>query len=444
MTKLYRTQDGYISITKGAFDRIPAACDEKTKQLAHQVHDAFAADALRVIAVAIRKWDELPATLNEESLEHDLDFLGMVGMIDPPRPESRRAVSKARKAGIKTVMITGDHVATASAIAASIGILQAGDRSLTGAELARLSDEELHNEIQDIAVYARVSPEDKIRIVKAWQRHDQVITMTGDGVNDAPALKAADVGAAMGITGTDVSKNAADVIITDDNFATIVDAVAEGRSAYDKIRKTVHFLLSVNFAEIIMMLVGVILGWGTPITSVQLLFINVVSDGIPGFFLSQEQPEADIMKRRPLSKNASLFTAGLGLSISLKTGVFVLLTLTAFFIGRFVPLGRVTPATYATGITMAFIVLSWASVLNIFNVRTNASLFRSNLFANPWLTISAFGSMGITALVALQPTLQNLFDLSPLSGTHWLIVAGLSLLQLICGEIFKLFKLTPA
>lgn len=440
MTTVHKVGAGYISVIKGAFDRIPVTFDDAALARATKVHDSFADQALRVIAVAIKEWDELPVQMDADTLEIDLEFLGLVGMIDPPRPESHRAVLQAKKAGIRTVMITGDHVATASAIAREIGILEEGGRAVTGAELAAMSEEELRGSIRDISVYARVSPEDKIRIVQAWQSHGEVITMTGDGVNDAPALKAADVGAAMGITGTDVSKNASDIVITDDNFATIVDAVREGRTAYDNIRKTVHFLLSVNFAEILVMLIGVLLGWGAPITSVQLLFINVVSDGIPGFFISREKAEKDLMERKPLPKNASLFAAGLGGQIAVKSAAFILLTLAAFFIGRFVTVTAATTASYATGITMAFLVLSWASVLNIFNVRSKDSIFKSGLTANPWLTISAFASIAISALVTLVPPLQSLFGLSPISPLHWLIAIGLSLLMLVFGEVLKLFK----
>lgn len=439
MTTVHRTGTSYVAITKGAFDRIPVDFNEVQLARATEVHDAFAEKALRVIAVAAKEWSALPEPLDADTLEHDLDFLGLVGLIDPPRPESHRAVLQARKAGIRTVMITGDHVATASAIARDIGILEDGGRAVTGAQLSAMDDGELHEQIRDISVYARVSPEDKIRIVQAWQAHGEVITMTGDGVNDAPALKAADVGAAMGITGTDVSKNAADVIITDDNFATIVDAVREGRTAYDNIRKTVHFLLSVNFAEIIAMLIGVLLGWGAPITSVQLLFINVVSDGIPGFFISREKAEKDLMKRKPLPKNASLFAAGLGGQIAVKAFFFVFLTLAAFYIGRFVSLSPGTPASYATGITMAFMVLSWASVLNMFNVRSKESIFKGGFTANPLLTASIMVSILVTALVALVTPLQTLFGLSPIGPLHWLIAIGLALIQLVLGEILKLF-----
>ncbi|MCL2588898.1 MAG: HAD-IC family P-type ATPase, partial [Oscillospiraceae bacterium] len=246
--------DEYIVVTKGAFDRLPVNWEPELLKRATEVHDSFAEQALRVIAIGYKIYDHKPTDLSEEALEKDLTFLGMVGMIDPPRPESKDAVAQAKKAGIKTVMITGDHVETAKAIAKEIGIMEVGDAAVTGAELATMTDEQLHERVRNITVYARVSPEDKIRIVQAWLKHGEVIAMTGDGVNDAPALKAADVGLAMGITGTEVSKNAADMVITDDNFATIIDAISAGRTSFDNIRKTIQFLLGVNFAEIFVLL----------------------------------------------------------------------------------------------------------------------------------------------------------------------------------------------
>ncbi len=430
------TSGKYISITKGAFDRLPVHFEPEGQIRAQEVHDGFAREALRVIGVAFKIWDALPEQLDEGTLEDGLTFLGLVGMIDPPRPESRRAVAHAKKAGIKTVMITGDHVETAAAIAKQIGILEEGERAITGAQLSTMSDEALRKEIRQISVYARVSPEDKIRIVQAWQAEGEVITMTGDGVNDAPALKAADVGAAMGITGTEVSKSAADIIITDDHFATIVDAVKVGRTAYDNIRKTVMFLLSVNFAEILIMLIGVLIGWGAPITSVQLLFINVVSDGIPGFFISREEAEKDLMERKPLSKNASLFSQGLGKKIGVKAFFFIVLTLLAFYLGRFISLNATIVPSYAVGITMAFITLSWASVLNIYNVRSKELLWHQKMIrSNPALSISALASMAVTGIVALVPALQGMFGLTALSAAHWGIAAGLALLQLVFGQL---------
>ena len=440
MTTVHQTKEGFISITKGAFDRIPVNFTESLLQKATGIHDSFAEDALRVIAVGYKRFDTLPEDLSAKNLENDITFLGMVGMIDPPRPESRTAVALGKKAGIKTVMITGDHVVTASAIAQDIGIMASGDRAVTGAELANMSEDDLRKQIRDISVYARVSPEDKIRIVQAWQSHGEVITMTGDGVNDAPALKAADVGAAMGITGTDVSKNAADMVITDDNFATIVDAIKEGRTAYENIRKTVHFLLSVNFAEILVMLIGIIIGWGAPLTAVQLLFINVVSDGIPGFFISKETADKDIMDRAPLKKDAGIFAAGLGGRIAGKAAVFIIITLVAFYLGRFVKISDGFIACYDIGITMAFITLSWASVINIFNVKTNESIFKVGFLSNPSLFYSAVVSILITFLVAIIPPLATAFNIVPISLNHWLLALGLALVQLIVGEIVKLFR----
>ena len=438
MTTVHQTKEGFISITKGAFDRIPVNFSDSLLQKATGIHDSFAEDALRVIAVGYKKFNQMPEDLSAEHLEDDITFIGLVGMIDPPRPESRTAVNLAKKAGIKTVMITGDHVVTASAIAKDIGIMASGDRAVTGTELVNMKEDDLRKQIRDFSVYARVSPEDKIRIVQAWQSHGEVITMTGDGVNDAPALKAADVGAAMGITGTDVSKNAADMVITDDNFATIVDAIKEGRTAYENIRKTVHFLLSVNFAEILVMLIGIIIGWGAPVTAVQLLFINVVSDGIPGFFISKEKADKDIMDRMPLKKDAGIFAAGLGRKIAGKSTVFIIITLIAFYLGRFVEVSSDIIPCYDVGITMAFITLSWASVINIFNVKTNESIFKVGFLSNPSLFYSAMASMLITFLVAVIPPLAMAFNIVPLSLSHWLLAFGLAIVQLVVGEIVKL------
>ena len=440
MTTLHKMENGYLQITKGAFDRLPVRCDSIFACKAVDIHDSFAERALRVITVGIRMWDTMPEDLSPENLEISLDFIGMVGMIDPPRPESAEAVRVAKEAGIKTVMITGDHIITAKAIAEEIGIYKEGDIALTGVELEAMPEDDLRASVRDISVYARVSPEDKIRIVQAWQSLGEVITMTGDGVNDAPALKAADVGAAMGITGTDVSKNAADMVITDDNFATIVDAIAEGRTSYDNIRKTVSFLLSVNFAQIFIMLFGVILGWGPPVVALQLLFINVVSDGIPGLFISQEKAAADIMKRKPLCKDAGIFAGGIGKTIAFRGSMFVILTLIAFWIGMNVNVSDIVAPSYAVGVSMAFIVLSWASVINIFNVRSAKSIFKIGFLSNKHIFFSAVGSMLVTLAVATIAPLMSVFDVVRLSGSHWLIVIGLAAMQLVIVEIVKMFK----
>jgi len=447
MTTIHRTEDGYIAVTKGAFDRIPVKWDPELKKRATEIHDSYTDKALRVIAVSIKKYNTMPTDLSIEALECDHEFRGMVGMIDPPRPESSEAVAIAREAGIKTVMITGDHLGTATAIAKEIGIMEDGDRSVAGSELASMSDEELHNQVRNISVYARVSPEDKTRIVQAWTAHGEVVAMTGDGVNDAPALKAADVGVAMGISGTEVSKNAADMVITDDNFATIVDAISVGRTAYDNIRKAIAFLLSVNFAEIFILLAGMLFVGVSPLLALQILLINVVSDGIPGFFLAFEEPELGVMKRKPLKKGSGIFSAGLGSKIARGAVSFSILTLGAFLLGSYVipaPSGFLSNhvgAHYDIGISMAFVVLSWASVINIFNVRSDRSIFKVNLFSNKGLLFAAIGTILFTLFVALVPPVAEVFDVrTGLSGLHWIIMIGLSLLQLVVGEIYKIFS----
>ncbi|MEK4151228.1 cation-translocating P-type ATPase [Carnobacterium sp. FSL E2-0243] len=439
MTTIHKTDNGYIAITKGAFDRIPVTFSPELLNEAKRVHDEFAEDALRVISAAFQTFDTMPTELTAEALEHDLIFLGMVGMIDPPRPESRPAVLAAKKAGIKTVMITGDHIVTASAIAKEIGILEEGDLAITGQDLDKMNQAELEAKVRDVSVYARVSPEDKIRIVQAWQANGEIVAMTGDGVNDAPALKAADVGIAMGITGTDVSKNAADMILTDDNFATIVDAVAEGRTAYENIRKTIYFLLSTNFSQIFIMLIAVILGWGVPVVAVQLLLINVVSDGIPGFWLSLEKPDADIMNRKPIRKDAGIFANGLGKKVGTQAVVFTIVTLIGFYIGQFVTVSSSIGASYEVGMTMSFVILAWSSVAHIFNVRSDKSIFKVGILSNPRLFYSALGSMLIILGLALIPSLATIFFLVPMSLTHWIISFVLAMSPLVFVEIQKNF-----
>jgi magnesium-transporting ATPase (P-type) len=449
MTTVHRDgDDSFLVVTKGAFDRIPVNWDEALLNQAAEVHDSFANQALRVLAISRKVCDKMPTDLSVEALENDMTFMGIVGMIDPPRPESKEAVALAKRAGIKTVMITGDHVATAVAIAKEIGIMTEGSRAVTGAELAAMSEEDLRNQVRDICVYARVSPEDKLRIVQAWGYHGEVVAMTGDGVNDAPALKAADIGVAMGITGTEVSKNAADMVITDDNFATIVDAIAEGRTSYDNVRKIVTFLLSVNFAEIIILLLGMVVsfallapGYGAgipPITALQILLINVVCDGIPGFFIAYEKSEPDIMKRKPLSRGAGIFAGGLGWSIALRSLSFTILTLTAYAIGAGVQLVPYVAPSHNVGVTMAFAVLAWASILNIFTVRSTESVFKGGFVANKGILFASIGTFVFTALVLLVPPLAHLFDVYyPLSWLHWIIMIVLAFLHLFIVEIQK-------
>ncbi|MEG2505755.1 MAG: HAD-IC family P-type ATPase, partial [Carnobacterium sp.] len=295
MTTIHKTDNGYIAITKGAFDRIPVTFSPELLNEAKRVHDEFAEDALRVISAAYQTFDTMPTELTAEALEHDLIFLGMVGMIDPPRPESRPAVLAAKKAGIKTVMITGDHIVTASAIAKEIGILEEGDLAITGQDLDKMNQTELEAKVRDVSVYARVSPEDKIRIVQAWQANGEIVAMTGDGVNDAPAIKEADIGIAMGISGTDVTKEAASMVLMDDNFATIVSAIEEGRVIYDNIRKFIRYLLSCNLGEVLTMFLATLFYLPNPLTPIQILFVNLATDGLPAIALGVDPADKDIM-----------------------------------------------------------------------------------------------------------------------------------------------------
>lgn len=441
MTTVHELDKGYISITKGAFDRLPvefSAAADDLEQKAKTTHDSFAHDALRVIAVGYKNYDKLPEDLSPEELESGVTFAGIVGMIDPPRQESIQAVKEAKSAGIKTVMITGDHAATASAIAEQIGILEKGDKTITGAEMSELSDEKLTETIREYSVYARVSPEDKIRIVEAWQSHGEVVAMTGDGVNDAPALKAADVGTAMGITGTEVAKNAADMILTDDRFDTIVHAVEEGRRVYENIKKTVYFLLSCNISEIFIMLIAVILGWGLPVIAIQLLFINVVADGIPGFAMSREKADSSIMKNQPTAKDESIFANGGYRNIAIASSEFIFSTLLGFYIGSFIDIDSSITASHEVGQTMAFIILGWSSVLHIFNARTKESIFKVGITSNRNLFWSALFSLLLLTLVASVPFLAGIFSLVTISATHWLIAIGLGFSIIVVVELQKL------
>jgi len=441
MTTVHEMEDGrYISITKGAFDRIPVDATSVCAITAQRIHDQFAEEALRVIAAAYKYYDVLPGVLDANELEHELTFAGLVGMIDPPRPESFAAVKAAKDAGIKTVMITGDHVVTASAIAREIGILSGADKALTGAALAEMSQDELVKNVRDYSVYARVSPEDKIRIVKAWQAHGEVVAMTGDGVNDAPALKAADVGVAMG-SGTDVSKNASDMVLADDNFATIIDAVAEGRRVYENIRKVLYSLLSCNISEIFIMLIAIVLGWGAPVVAIQLLLINVIADGIPDFCLCREQAEADAMTVAPVNKKASIFANGLAKKIGLMTVVFTIITLVGFFIGKFVTISGTVAASHEVGQTMAFVIIGWSSVVNILNIRSNTkSIFSVGFASNKWLSICICFSLAVIVAAATIPFLAEIFHLVPVSLNHWLIMVGFSVVPLAVVELQKFFK----
>ncbi|MEG1503344.1 MAG: cation-translocating P-type ATPase [Enterococcus sp.] len=441
MTTVHKRGKKYISITKGAFDVLLPKFHYGDVDQAAIVNDRFGKKALRVIAVGYAIHDEEPQEITSEALEKNLRLMGLIGMIDPPRPESKDAIARAKKAGIKTVMITGDHVVTAGAIAKELGIMNSRKEAISGAQLQKMTDDELDSKVKELSVYARVTPEDKIRIVKSWQRTGAVVAMTGDGVNDAPALKASDVGCAMGITGTDVAKGAADMVLTDDNFATIVDAVARGRSVYQGIRKAINFLLSCNISEIFIVVIAMLLGWGAPFTAVQLLFVNVVADGLPGFALGREPAEAGIMDEKPIPRDEGIFARGLWQKIGLNAGVFTIVTLIGFYIGAFVNnVSYFTPASFEVGQTVAFLVLAYSSILHVFNVRSSKSIFRVDLATNKSLAEMAWLAIGITTLIALIPKTQELFYLVPISMNHWVIAILLSIVPIIVNELIKFHK----
>ena len=434
MTTINLVDGKHLVIVKGAVDVMASRCVSGDLEKAAQVNENMSRNALRVLAVGYKFIDALPATLTPEELETDLHFMGLVGMIDPPRPEAKAAVALCRKAGIKVVMITGDHVVTASAIAKDLDILRDGDRAITGAQLDAMSDEELDAQVTEISVYARVSPENKIRIVKAWQRRDQIVSMTGDGVNDAPALKAADIGCAMGITGTDVAKGAADMTLTDDNFATIVDAVQEGRGIYANIKKVVGFLLGTNIGEVITVFVAMLLWHESPLLSMQLLWINLVTDSLPAIALGMEPVENDVMDRKPKPKKEGLFAHGFGVRTVLQGVMFGSLSLIAYW------LGKTFTGLEAGGQTLAFMVLAMSQVVQAFNMRSEHSLFKIGPFTNKTLNKAALISTGLMVLVMFTP-LSGIFGLMTLSPWLYLAGVGLFMAPLAVMEFSKAFGL---
>lgn len=446
MTTLHRTEDGgWISVTKGAPDLLLERCrylvegqrqvifDRGRKSAVQMYNGEMAARALRVVAVAFRLWEEKPP-VDAQVLEQDMVFMGMAGMVDPPRPEAKEAVRLCKKAGIRPVMITGDHVLTAEAIAEQLGIRDKGDISVTGQELERMSQEELEKTVESCSVFARVAPEHKVRIVKAFQKGDHVVAMTGDGVNDAPALKAADIGCAMGKSGTEVAKGASDLILTDDNFATIVSAVQEGRGIYDNIRKAVHFLLSSNIGEILTIFAAMLLGWSTPLLPIQLLWVNLVTDSLPAIALGMEPAEKNIMNRPPRKQERSLFSDGMGSKIVLEGMMIGMLALLAFGIGH---IYFDVADSHVVGRTMAFAVLSLSQLVHAFNMRGERSLLQIPFWSNPWL----WGALGVGVFlqteVIMVPALAEVFRVTSLSGLQWLITVGLALAPIPIVELEK-------
>ena len=434
MTVLYRTADGYLSVTKGAVDRIRIAPDDSLQGALLSAHNRFAREALRVLGVAYKTYDREPPR-SAEALESGLTFGGLAGIIDPPREESAHAVAVAKEAGIKTVMITGDHLDTARAIAERIGILYGDKKVMNGSELRALSDEQLAAVIGDYRVFARTSPEDKIRIVKAFRAAGEVVAMTGDGVNDAPALKAADVGIAMG-SGTDVAKEAADMILLDDNFATIVTAVEEGRRVYSNIRKSLYSMLGCNFSALTIVLFSLIFGWGSPVTALQLLIIKVACDGIPGFSLCLEKADPDIMKKPPVKRGSSIFSEGLITKIIEITAVFTVVTLIPMCVGMYCPIGGVAPSV-AVAQTMTFFVMGLTTVVHVYNCRSRYSAFRRGMGVNRLVVGTTLLCTVVMVLITAVPPVAQLFGLVPLGVRHWLIMIALSVSPLVYVEIMK-------
>ncbi len=448
MTTVHRGNTGIFSITKGAPDFLLPLCTHyiengEIKPLNRIIREklimvnlSLAGEALRVMGIAKRNWNQQPP---ESELESGLIFVGFCGLMDPPRPEAAGAVTVCRRAGIKPVMVTGDHPATAVAIAKRVGIMHGDERVITGAELTVMSQEELERVIDDYSVFARVSPEHKMKIVKAFQSRGHIVAMTGDGVNDAPALKAADIGCAMGI-GTDVAKGASSMVLTDNNFATIVDAVKAGRGIYANIRKAVHFLLSSNIGEIITILAAILLGWETPLLAIQLLWVNLVTDSLPAIALGLDRPEKGIMTRPPHSQK-SLFDDGLWQRIGLEGAMIGLLSLLAFAIGAtFFD----TPGSLTVGRTMAFATLSMSQLFHAFNIRAEGSIINKRVFDNKFLLL-AFGiGIVLQVLVITIPKIGSLFMVTPLSLICWLVVGVLSFMPICIVELEKrILSLNP-
>ena len=434
MTTVHVAGEQTIVIVKGAPEMVLAMCTKGNTEKAAAANAAMADDALRVLAVAFKILDTAPGYYDPENLECDLTLAGLVGMIDPPRSEVKNSIADCNTAGIRTVMITGDNVVTAAAIARELGILHEGEEAITGQQLEALSDQELNENIAHYRVYARVTPADKIRIVKAWQKRGDVVAMTGDGVNDAPALKAADIGCAMGITGTDVAKSAADMTLTDDNFATIVDAAREGRGIYDNIRKAIGYLLSCNLGEILTVFVSVLVAHKSPLLPIQLLWINLVTDSLPALALGVEAPETDIMRRPPRKRSESLFSGGLGVQAIWHGVLFAATTLSAYFIGAngF--------GNEPLGCTMAFATLALGQLVHAYNMRSTHSLFKVGVHTNRTMLGASAISLTLLLAVLLIPGVQGVFSLVPMGSAAWLTVAGLSLAPLAVVEAYKLIR----
>ena len=441
MTTVIKVNNKYVAITKGAPDRVINLCNDSVeeKNKALEANKEMATNALRVLALGIKEFDYLP---NASLLEQDMDLVGLVGMIDPARPEVKESIKVATKAGIKTVMITGDHIVTACAIAKELGILKDGDRAITSQELELLDDDYLAEHIHEFSVFARVAPKDKVRIVEAWQKRDAICAMTGDGVNDAPALKKAEIGCAMGITGTDVSKEAADMILTDDNFSTIVSAVKEGRGIYDNIRKCVKYLLSSNIGEVLTIFVASLLGVigvltgedATPLAAMHLLWINLITDSLPAFGIGMEEADDSVMNEKPRPKNEGFFANGYIWKICVEGVIIGGVTLVAYLLGNLVF------KSHMLGQTMAFLTLSSTQLFHAYNVKSKHSVFSLKSYKNKFMNFAFIAGFLLQIIVIYTPGIRDLFEFEPLNIVQFGICMGLSLVMVVIQEIVKLVK----
>ena len=451
MSTVHANNGKYIQFTKGAPDELIRLCtryfDGKkdvpmTDEIRAEIladNKRMADDALRALSAAYRTYDAEPTDFSADALEQELTFIGITGMIDPIRPEAKEAVRRCREAGIRPIMITGDHKDTAVAIAKQLGIISDASQAITGAELSLMSDEELDARLTDIGVYARVQPEHKVRIVEAWQRRNMIAAMTGDGVNDAPSIKTADIGVGMGITGTDVTKNVADMVLADDNFATIVTAVEEGRRIYDNIRKAIQFLLASNASEVLAVFTSVMLGF-TILQPVHLLWINLITDCLPAVSLSMEKAGADIMKQPPRSSDEGIFARGLGADIAYQGILVTVLTLAAYFIGHFMESGVWSCAQSADGVTMAFLTMSLAELFHSLNMRSQRESIFTLKTVNWWL----YGSIGLSLLLTIAvvtiPPLRSAFGFEPISIAELCVAAALGFAVIPVVELVKLVQ----
>lgn len=441
---------GFLQYTKGAPDEVIKRCtcyeengaelpmtEDKRKEIL-EANKAMADKALRVLAAARREWETLPAEHTPEFLEQDLCFVGLTGMIDPVRPEVKAAITECRSAGIRPVMITGDHKDTAVAIASELGIISDASEAVTGAELNQYSEEELVQRIADYGVYARVQPEHKVRIVTAWKKKGAVTAMTGDGVNDAPSIKAADIGVGMGITGTDVTKNVADMVLTDDNFATIVHAVEEGRRIYDNIRKAIQFLLASNMSEVLGVFTATLMGF-TLLNPVHLLFINLITDCFPALALGMEKGESDTMKRPPRSSSDGIFAGGLAGDIAYQGILITVITILSYLLGHYMESGifEIPKGASPHGMTMAFLTMSMCEIIHSFNMRSQ----RKSVFAlhshNKILWGAMIGSLFLTTLVLEVPFVASAFGFTPVSVKEYVTALVLAVLVLPIVEAVK-------